>query len=213
MVVYLHVRNKPRGESPNTSGFPQLTVCTSTSTLLRHSTGAHGRTGQRHKTLRMRGISWALGAVITSDSLAPIGHDQITQSPPESLERSLGLVVRHLVPGIVHAQKGKLAVLAHFAVLLAVNDEGGVAGRRKSFHVGVVERKAEGFAAEPVADVVGVAVDEGHADAVVEDRFEVFFEVRVDEVAGDLEALADLPGRRAGVIEVYAESVLNRGGV
>lgn len=102
-----------------------------------------------------------------------------------------GLVKRHFVPGLVHAQETELAVLAHFAVLGAVDDKGCVAGGVELFRVRVLQCETDGLAAEPIADVVGVTVDEGDADAVVEDALEVGFVNRVDEVAGRLEGVGD----------------------
>ena len=58
--------------------------------------------------------------------------------------------------------------------------------------MGVVDVEGDGLAAEPVADVVCVAVDEGDTDGIVEDRFEVGEEIGVDEVARLLECVVDV---------------------
>jgi hypothetical protein len=88
-----------------------------------------------------------------------------------------------------------VSVLPDLAVLRSIDGEGLVAGGGELFGVRVVERERDGFAAEPVADVVCVAVEEVDAKALVEQVLEVLAEVRVDEVAGVLE----LPGENEGV--------------
>ena len=92
----------------------------------------------------------------------------------------------------VDAHEAVIAVLAHFAVLGAVDDEGGVARGAEFGGVGVLDLEGDGLPAEPVADVVGVAVVHGYADGVVEDGFEVCEEVWVGEVACFLEGVEDV---------------------
>lgn len=75
----------------------------------------------------------------------------------------------------------------------------------------VVHGEGDGLAAEPVADVIGVAVDERDAHAVIEDVLEVSDELRVDEVARVGEAREDQTRRRRRVIEVHAEGLLRAG--
>lgn len=73
----------------------------------------------------------------------------------------------------------------------------------------MVRGEGDGFAAEPVADVVCVAVDEGDTDGEVEGFFEVVDEVGPDEVAGLLEGVVDsLVG--GCVVEVYADGFFDR---
>lgn len=57
--------------------------------------------------------------------------------------------------GLVDAQEGKVAVLSHLAVLGAVHGERHVACGAELVGVGVVNRKGDGFAPEPIADVYG----------------------------------------------------------
>ena len=75
----------------------------------------------------------------------------------------------------------------------------------------VVHGKGYGFAAEPVADVIRVAVDKRDPHAIVQDVFEVGFELGVDEVAGVAEAFEDEGGGGGGVVEVDAEGLLGGG--
>lgn len=114
---------------------------------------------------------------------------------------------------LIHAQKPQLPILAHLAVLLAVDNKGRVPRGLEGCSVRVLERDSDGLASEPVADAVCVAGDEGYANVVVEDRPEVLFEIGVDEVNADAEALADFAGGDAGVVNVDAEGVLHLGRV
>lgn len=134
----------------------------------------------------------------------------LPQHPPEKLQTRLGLVKGHLVPGLVDAREAEVAVLAHLAVLGPADGEGHVARGREAGLVGVVERVGDGLAAEPVADVIGVAVVERHADGVVEDHFEILNEVGVGEVARDLEGVAHVVVRFR-VVQVHAEGILDGG--
>ena len=66
----------------------------------------------------------------------------------------------------------------------------------------VVKLERDGFAAEPVADVVCVAVEEVDAQALVEQVLEILAEVGVDEVACVLE----LPGVSGEISFVVCKS-------
>ena len=59
---------------------------------------------------------------------------------------------------LVYAQEGEIAVLADLAVFGAVDGERGVACFGEGWGRGVVDGERGTLAAEPVADVVGVAV-------------------------------------------------------
>lgn len=48
---------------------------------------------------------------------------EVVERPAEHLEGCEGLVVGHLVTGLVHSEEREVAELAHFAVLLAVDHE------------------------------------------------------------------------------------------
>ena len=98
----------------------------------------------------MRRLRVATSPVRPRQRLTPITNHQIPQHPPEDLECSNGLVVRNLVPRLVDAQEAKVAILAHLAVLGAVNDEGFVACSSEFVGVRVVDSEGDGFAAEPL---------------------------------------------------------------
>ncbi len=127
-------------------------------------------------------------------------------------ERAHGLVKRDFVAGLVHAQKGELAVLADFAVFGAVDDKGGVAGGVEFLGVGVFEGERDGLAAEPIADVICVSVDKGDANTVAKDLLEVGFVDRVDKVACGLEGVGN-GGVRLGVVKVDPNGLLSACGV
>lgn len=81
-------------------------------------------------------------------------------------------------------------VLPDFTVFRSVDGEGLVSGGGELLGVRVVECERDGLAAEPVTDVVCVAVEEVDTQALVEQVLKILAEVGVDEVAGVLE----LPG-------------------
>jgi hypothetical protein len=89
----------------------------------------------------------------------------------EHLESGFGLVVWDLMTGLVNAKEAEVAVLTDLAVLLAVDDERSIAGSSKFGSVVVVHRKRDGFAAEPIANVIRVSVVQGNSNALVEEVF------------------------------------------
>jgi hypothetical protein len=93
----------------------------------------------------------------------------VIQNALEMLQTSLGLVIRHLVPRLIYSRETEVSILPYLAVLDAVDDEGRVASGVEGGFVGVVDGEGYSFAAEPVADIVCVAVEEGNANAVAED--------------------------------------------
>ena len=139
----------------------------------------------------MRRIGGALALIIIRDPTLSIRKHKVVQHAAEELKGGHGLVVRSLVSRVVEAGEDEVAVLAHDAVLGAADDEGGVAGAAELGGVGVLDGQRHGLAAEPVADVVGVAVVEGHAHARREQLLDVGEEVVVDQVAGLLEGGED----------------------
>lgn len=158
----------------------------------------------------MRRVRIAIGTVHARQLLTARGYIPIAQHPPEELQAGQRLVKGHLMPGLVDPQETEVAVLPHLTIFVAVDDEGGIPGGGEFRFVGVIHREGDGLAAEPVADVVGVAVEERHPHGVVEDHLQVFDEVRVGEVARHLECIAHVVvGLR--VIQVDTESVLDVG--
>jgi hypothetical protein len=63
------------------------------------------------------------------------------------------LVVGDFMAGFVDAQEGEVAVLSHFAVFGAVDEERRVAGGAKFGGVSVAYGQGDGLAAEPLGDV------------------------------------------------------------
>lgn len=109
---------------------------------------------------------------------------------------------------LVDASKGEVAILARLAVLLSVNKEGSVPGGLELLAVLVLGGEGDGLAAEPVADVISVTVDQGDAHGAGEDILQVLEEVGPDEVTGLLEGEVDLVVGH-GVVEVDADGVLD----
>ena len=115
--------------------------------------------------------------------------------------------------GFVDSCKAEIAILPDLAVLDVVDHEGRVAGGVELFRVRVVDLLGDGLAAEPVADVIGVAVHEGDAHVEVEQVFEIGNVDGVGEIAGIGEALEDEGAGWSGVVEVDPEGVLDLGGI
>lgn len=135
----------------------------------------------------MSGVRGAISGEVASHGHSAVGDVDVVDGAVEQGESGLGLVVRDFVAGFVDAREAEVAVFLRLAVLDAVIREGDVAGGGELGRVGVVERVGDRFAAEPVADVVRVAVEKVHPHAQVEDCLQVFEEVRVNEVTGVLE--------------------------
>ena len=148
----------------------------------------------------------ALWLIRARDLLLARRDIEVIDRAVEQLQRRDRLVVGHLVARFVDAGKAEVAVLARLAVLDAVDHHGDVVGGLELGGVGEFQGEGDGLAAEPVADVVGVAVDQGDADgAAVEDGFEVVEEVGPDEVAGLLESEVDIVIRVECVVGVDTE--------
>ena len=174
--------------------------------LRRHTSNGHRNRGReaklgrriprqrrnRHIGFRGRRVGRPVRRVGTRHGHLARREVHVAEDAAEGGERADGLVKGDLVAGFVHAQEAEVAVLAHLAVLGPVDDEGGVAGRAELGRVDVVELEGDGLAAEPVADVVRVAVDQSYPDRVVENCFKVCEEIGVDEVARFLECIVDV---------------------
>ena len=152
--------------------------------------GRTTRRRQRNKRLSMRRLRRAIRAIVIRHNLTPIRDNLVIQNALKMLQTSLGLVIWHLVPRLIYSRETEVSILPHLAVLDAVDEEGSVASGIEGGFVGVVDGEGHGFAAEPVANIVCVTVEEGNANAVAEDLRELVDE-RVDKVAGGLEAGTD----------------------
>lgn len=82
-----------------------------------------------------------------------------SQDTLEHLKRCFRLVERHLVAGFVYSGEGEVAMLPDLAVFSARDHERSVAGLCKLGGVGVFDGEGGSLSAEPVTDVVCVAVD------------------------------------------------------
>lgn len=114
------------------------------------------------------------------------------------------------MPGLIHSQKTEIPVLSHFAVLGSINDKRDVTSLREFLGVSVPNFIRDGFASKPVTDIVGIAIDERHANTVVENPFELVEEVGICKVTGFLKGVVNI-AIRCRVIEINAESLLNIG--
>ena len=112
------------------------------------------------------------------------------------------------MPRLINSQETKVPILPHFTVFFSVDDERCVISSAEFCAVGVVDGEGDGLPAEPVANVVGIAVVEGDTDGVVEDHFEVGKEIRIREVAGLLEGVVDVVVGLS-IVEVHAEGILD----
>jgi len=106
----------------------------------------------------MRRLCRAVAARCGRDPVLAVREDQVSQNPPEKLERRLGLVIWNLVPALVDPREAEVAVLSRLAVLRPVDHEGRVPSRGELGLVREVQRERDDFAAEPVADVVLIDV-------------------------------------------------------
>ena len=114
--------------------------------------------------------------------------------------------------GLVHSQETEISILSHFAVLGPINDKGYVSCLRKFLGVNVPDLIRGRFAAKPVTNIVGVAIDERHADAIVEDHFELVEEVWIREITRLLKGVENIV-IRLRVVKINAESLLDIGQV
>jgi hypothetical protein len=113
------------------------------------------------------------------------------------------------VASLVHTGEGEVAVFASLAVLHTVNEERRIAGGLELLAVLILGCEGDGLATEPVADVVGVTVNQGNAHGAGEDIFQILEEVGPDEVSGLLESKVDLVVR-LGVVQVDAYGIQDR---
>lgn len=107
----------------------------------------------------MSTIGRPTGRIGCVEEALPIRNIELHDGPAEKLQRSLGLVVWHLMSSLVDAREGEIAILPYLAILGAVDEEGGVACSVELRCVRVVDLFGDCFATKPIADVVSIAVD------------------------------------------------------
>ena len=112
------------------------------------------------------------------------------------------------MPRLINSHKTKIPILPHFTVFFSVDDERCVISSAKLCAVRVVDGEGDGFPAEPIADVVSIAVVHGHADRVVKNHFEVGKEIGIGEITGLLKSVVDVVVG-FGIVEVDAKRILD----
>lgn len=100
---------------------------------------------------------------------------------------------------LVDTSKGEIAILASRAILEPINKEWRISSRLELLAVRVLHCEGNGLPTKPVADVVGVTVDQSDTHRAGEDIFQVLDEVGPDKIAGLLEGKVDL-AVRLGVV-------------
>lgn len=98
-----------------------------------------------------------------------LGQFPPIQSTIKQLQRSHRLIVRHLMTRLINTGEREVTILPRLAILDTIDEEGRITGLLELLAVLVLRREGDGLAAEPVADVVCVAVDESDADGTGED--------------------------------------------
>ena len=146
----------------------------------------------RHIGFRRRRVGRPVRRVVARHRHLARREVHVAEHAAKGGEGAHGLVKGHLVAGFVHAQEAEVAVLAHLAKLGPVDDERDVARGAELGRVDVVDFEGDGLAAEPVADVVCVAVDQSHSDRIIENCFEVCEEIGIHEVARLLECIVNV---------------------
>ena len=146
----------------------------------------------RHIRFRRRRVGRPVGLVAARHRHLARRQVHVAEHAAEGGERTDGLVKGDFVAGLVHPQEAEVAVLAHLAKLGPVDDKGRVARGAELGRVDVVDLEGDGLAAEPVTDVVCVAVDQRYSDRVVENCFKVREKIGINEVARFLECIVNV---------------------
>lgn len=157
----------------------------------------------------MRSCSRSIRLVAGPDLLLALCDIPTEDSPVKQLQGGDGLVVWDFMACLIDASEGEITILASFPILDAVDFQGRVPCASELGGLGVVRSEGNGLTAEPVADVIGVAIDEGDTHGESKDLLEVFDEVGPDKVACLLESVVDVI-IGLGVVDVDADSVHDR---
>ena len=158
----------------------------------------------------MRRIRITIGTVHPRQLLLARGNIPIRQHPPEILQTGQRLIEGYFMPSLVDTQETEVAVLPDFAIFVAINEKGGIPGSGELLFIGVVDGKGDSFATEPVADVVGVAIEKSNSYGAIEDHLQIFDEIWICEIARHLKGIADLVVRLR-IIEIDTQGVLDIG--
>lgn len=126
------------------------------------------RRRQRHKLLRMRRLRCPIRHITPRNSFTPIRHHQPPQHPLENLQASFRLVIRNFMPRLVYPGKREISHLPRLPVLGVAHDKGYVPRCSERLSISVVDSEGDGFAPEPVTDVIRIPIDERNTDAVAE---------------------------------------------
>lgn len=132
----------------------------------------------------------------------------IAQNTLEHLQTRLGLIKWHFMPRLVNPHEAEFTILSHFAIFGSVHHEGSIAGLAKFMAVCVVDGERDGLATKPIANEIGVTIEERDADSFVEKVLEVFHKVRINKVAGFLEGIVYI-GIGFCVIQLDTQRLLN----
>lgn len=92
-------------------------------------------------------------------------------------------------------------MLSNFAILSTINCERLVSCSRKFGTVCVIDGERDCLPAEPVTDVICIAVEQSNADTSIEQHVYILEEVGVDEVARCLESIINIVVA-FGIVEV-----------
>ena len=92
----------------------------------------------------------------------------------------------------IDTHEAEISILPHFAILGPIDDERCIACSAKFGGVGVINLEGDGLAAEPITDIVCIAVVHSYSDGVVEDHFKVCKEIWVNKVTCFLECVINI---------------------
>lgn len=142
-------------------------------------------------------------------------HLTLRNIPPvqravKQLQRSNGLIIRHLVTGLINPRKREVPILPRLTILDPINDQRRITRSAELLRMRVVRSKRDGLTTEPVTDVIRITIDQRNTNRKLKNLLKIIDEVRPDEVARLLEGVVHLCAG-GGVVEVDAEGVFDGG--
>ena len=144
----------------------------------------------------MRGLCCAIGYIIGCDLLGAGSYVEHVDRAIEDGEGRKWLIEWNFMSRLVDASEREVAVLSCLAVLDAINRHRGVASFSELGCVCVIRREGDRLTTKPVANVIGITVDQGHSDGAVQDDLEIVDEIWIHEVTGLLEGPVNLVIRK-----------------